>query len=100
MQMASRELVRRCAASGAAELRRQLRAPGWFVDAMLRGQGKQFWQVYLDNFMAAEVGKESAGGRGSEALHEAAVGLLDKARGACAQKTSTSWEPTAPLSWA
>lgn len=85
MQMASRELVRRCAASGAAELRRQLRAPGWFVDAMLRGQGKQFWQVYLDNFMAAEVGKESAGGRGSEALHEAAVGSWTKHGVLCAE---------------
>ena len=57
MQMASRELIRRSDTLGASELRRQIRAPPWFVETVLREKPRQFWQVYLDNYMAAEVDK-------------------------------------------
>ena len=84
MQMVSRELIRRTSDLGAAELRRQLRAPCWFVDLCLREGPKQFWQVYLDNFMAGEVSKGGTQGEGSVALHNVAVGAWTEMGVLCA----------------
>ena len=85
MQMASRELIRRSDCLGAVELRRQLQAPQWFVDVLLRDKAKQFWQVYLDNFMAAEVDKKGSTGEGSVRLHHQAVGVWTEAGVLCAE---------------
>ena len=73
MQMVSRGLLLRRDTLGADELRRQMLAPAWFVDVALRQGPKSFWQVYLDNFMAAEVLREDDEGGLSEKLHAAAV---------------------------
>ena len=73
MQMASRELFRRRTLLSASELRRQTLAPPWFVDTLLRAESESFWQVYLDNFMAAEVGKVGNSLGASERLHQEAV---------------------------
>ena len=73
MQMASRELFRRKSTLSATELRRQTLAPPWFVDTLLRSHSESFWQVYLDNFMAAEIGKLHQPGEASQLLHQEAV---------------------------
>ena len=83
MQMASRELLRRTMDSSAAELRRQAVVPAWFVDVLARSKGKQFWQVYLDNFMASEI-TPSAEGDQSQQLHAQAVEAWDAAGVLCA----------------
>lgn len=73
MQMASRELIHKCNTLDAFELRRQVVAPPWFVDLLQRKGGKQFWQVYLNIYMAAEVGPKSGSGNRSVNMHGDAV---------------------------
>ena len=73
MQMVSRELLLRRDTLGADELRKQVLAPAWFVDLALRPGPRAFWQVYLDNFMAAEIAKKGEETKLSEQLHEIAV---------------------------
>jgi len=57
----------------AQELRRQTLAPPWFVDSLLRSESEQFWQVYLNNFMAGEVCKKTSAPTASQVLHEEVV---------------------------
>ena len=85
MQMASRELIVRNSRLNAAELRRQVVAPHWFVDIVQRAGGKQFWQVYLDNYMAAEVGPVESSREKSMALHREAVGIWNEEGVLCAE---------------
>jgi hypothetical protein len=73
MQMASRELFRRKTVMSAQELRRQTLAPPWFVDSLLRSESEQFWQGYLNNFMAGEVCKKTSAPTASQVLHEEVV---------------------------
>ena len=75
MQMASRELIRRHSLIGATELRKQMIAPSWFVNLLQRAEGREFWQVYLDNYMAAEIGPKEGDGDRSKAMHAEAVGI-------------------------
>ena len=84
MQMVSRELIRRKDLGGADELRRQALVPRWFVDTALRSGPRAFWQVYLDNFMGAELRNQSSQGRWSEQLHSKAVEAWDEAKVLCA----------------
>ena len=84
MQMASREMIRRNATLTATELRRQMAAPAWFVDMIRSAEGRCFWQVYLDNYMAGEVGPKQSSGSSSIALHEEAVEIWNKEGVLCA----------------
>ena len=85
MQMASRELIRQGGHLSATELRRQVAAPPWFVDILQRSEGREFWQVYLDNFMAAEVGPNGGVGARSIALHQRAVDAWGQEGVLCAE---------------
>lgn len=85
MQMASRELIRRGSQFTATELHRQMIAPPWFVNLLQRAGKRQFWQVYLDNYMAGEVGPKSSAGEGSVALHQEAVGIWTREGVLCAE---------------
>eukprot|EP00435_Cladocopium_sp_Y103_P072813 s379_g41.t1 len=85
MQMASRELIRKTSQLSAFELRRQVVAPPWFVDLVERAGGRQFWQVYLDNYMAADVGPKQTSGQSSVALHQEAVGVWTEHGILCAE---------------
>lgn len=70
-EMISRELVLKVE-STSTELRKQLVVPPWFVDTALRKGPREFWQVYLDNFMSADVSTGPSDGSGL-ALHQAAT---------------------------
>ena len=78
MQMASRQLLAdQCRGEG-SELRRTSLLPPWFVQRSLRDESQSWWQVYLDNFMAAEViPKDKESRRASEELHTKAVEAWD-----------------------
>ena len=80
MQMASRELIRRVKLPSTHELRKQTRVPEWFVQVAKRGATDcSWWQVYLDNFMSAEVRQEKAKvERLDLLLHQAAVGSWEE----------------------
>eukprot|EP00435_Cladocopium_sp_Y103_P061038 s161_g22.t1 len=84
MQMISRELIRRNSQLSATELRRQMAAPPWFVELVQRSEGRQFWQVYLDNYMAAEIGPRSGDGSRSKELHREAVDIWTREGVLCA----------------
>ena len=74
MQMASRQLLLLSRGDWGGELRRNSLPPPWFVQTALRIGGEKWWQVYLDNFMAAEVrSRGSQQEKLSEELHERAV---------------------------
>ena len=74
MQMASRELIRRASIPNSDELRRGNVVPPWFVDILQKaGPHHSWWQVYLDNFMAAEVTRFGSPAGTDLRLHEAAV---------------------------
>ena len=85
MQMISRELIRRKELGGADEICRQALVPRWFVDTALRTGPRTFWQVYLDNFMGAEVRKTTEEGGASSRLHEIAVDAWSEAKVLCAK---------------
>lgn len=74
MQQASRELIRRATLPPGDEVQRMRLIPQWFVQLLQRkDQSRAWWQVYLDNFMAAEVGQPQHLEGKSLALHQAAV---------------------------
>lgn len=77
--MASRELIHRAGLSEGDELRKQGAIPRWFVD-WSRGipQHKAWWQVYLDNFMAAEVSRGDVPEEQDRDLHTQAVRSWDE----------------------
>lgn len=79
MQMASRELIHRAGLSESDELRKQGAIPRWFVD-WSRGipQHKAWWQVYLDNFMSAEVSRGDVPEEQDRDLHTQAVRSWDE----------------------
>ena len=78
MQMASRELMLRARLPPVDELRRGTVVPPWFVQIMKDvGPNRTWWQVYLDNFMAAEVSRDGRPGGGDLDLHRKAVGAWD-----------------------
>ena len=85
MQMASRQLVQRCHAWGADELKRQALAPRWFVDTVARAGPRLFWQVYLDNFMAGEVSLKGLPDSASGELHRDAVAAWTQEGVLCAE---------------
>ncbi len=74
MQMASRELIRRASIPHSDELRRGSVVPPWFVQILQNADPHHsWWQVYLDNFMSAEVARVGSP-RGLDLdLHTAAV---------------------------
>ena len=74
MQMASRQLLHMADGNWGGELKRTSLTPPWFVQRALREGGDSWWQVYLDNFMAAEVKpKKHTTSSESVRLHEQAV---------------------------
>ncbi len=78
MQMASRELLLRSRLPPSDELRRGNIVPAWFVEVSKKtGPHQSWWQVYLDNFMAAEVSRSDDPAGTDLRLHEAAVGSWD-----------------------
>jgi len=85
MQMASRQLVKRCQTWGAVELKRQALAPPWFVDTVARAGPRLFWQVYLDNFMAGEVSLKGLPDSASGDLHREAVRAWTREGVLCAE---------------
>ena len=95
MQMASRELMARANTLGCDELRNQLRSPPWFVDPLLRDSSKQFWQVYLDNFMTAELSPLGQPSGGSRQLHGEAVGSWTQHGVLCAEEKHVLAAPAA-----
>ena len=78
MQMASRELLLRSKLPPSDELRRGNVVPAWFVEISQKiGPHHSWWQVYLDNFMAAEVCRSDGPAGADLLLHEAAVESWD-----------------------
>ncbi len=78
MQMASRELIKRAGTLTGDELRKQGSIPRWFVDwNKTVPHSSVWWQVYLDNFMSAEVSRGQAPSGGDCALHLRAVSSWD-----------------------
>ena len=74
MQMASRELIIRASTLTGDELRKQGSIPRWFVDwSKTLPSDNTWWQVYLDNFMAANVSRGKPSNEADRALHESAV---------------------------
>ena len=55
MQMVSRRLLRESELAQEVEIRRSALTPPWFVEESLRRGKEQWWQVYLDNYMSAEI---------------------------------------------
>ena len=85
MQMASRQLLKLSNGDWRGEMKRTSLAPPWFVQEALRVGGETWWQVYLDNFMAAEV-KPYGSRTASESarLHAQAVAAWDERGVLCA----------------
>ena len=74
MQMASRELIKRAGTLPGDELRKQGSIPPWFVDwSRSVPLGNTWWQVYLDNFMSAEVARGMVSEEKDRELHLQAV---------------------------
>ena len=80
MQMASRELLRRAHLPPGQELRKRSLVPTWFLDlARQVPKGGSWWQVYLDNFMAAEVARADQPAQQNDVnMHSAAVASWDQ----------------------
>ena len=55
MQMVSRRLLRESELAREVEIRRSALTPPWFVEESLRQGSERWWQVYLDNYMCAEI---------------------------------------------
>ena len=86
MQMASRQLLLMSSGNWDGELRRNALPPPWFVQSALRTGGEKWWQVYLDNFMAAEVRRKgSEPQRLSEELHFRTVEAWKQSGVLCAE---------------
>eukprot|EP00438_Fugacium_kawagutii_P017668 Skav201285 [mRNA] locus=scaffold2058:294887:297451:+ [translate_table: standard] len=95
-QQASRELIRRVNLPSGEELRRQGLVPRWFVQVLQRESSTQtWWQVYLDNFMAAEVGKPEHLSNNTSQFHAAAVGAWDAAGVLCSEDKHVLGAPVA-----
>ena len=79
MQMASRELMLRAKMPPQNELRKQSQVPRWFCE-MVKDipTHETWWQVYLDNFMSAEVSRNCEPSKADEAFHARAVESWDK----------------------
>ena len=77
MQMLSRNLLLNSRLPG-AELRKDALAPPWFVEEALRVGGECWWQVYLDNFMSAEVCKKAVEPGPGKQLHSQAMAVWDQ----------------------
>eukprot|EP00438_Fugacium_kawagutii_P005000 Skav230039 [mRNA] locus=scaffold465:66745:71032:+ [translate_table: standard] len=96
MQQASRELIRRVNLPSGEELHRQGLVPRWFVQVLQRETKTQtWWQVYLDNFMAAEVGKPEHLSEKTSQFHAAAVGAWDAAGVLCSEDKHVLEAPVA-----
>jgi len=86
MQMASRELIRRAKCLEGHELSKQGPIPRWFVDwAKGVPSSAAWWQVYLDNFMAAEVCRAGPPTGSDSQLHTLAVGCWDQTGVLCSK---------------
>ena len=77
MQMLSRQLLHSSQIPG-VELRKGALTPPWFVEDALRKGGEFWWQVYLDNFMSAEIKSASSQSRSSEEVHSLAMNAWDE----------------------
>ena len=79
MQMASRELIKRAGTLLGDELRKQGSIPPWFVSwSRSIPHGNTWWQVYLDNFMSAEVARGMKSDERDRQLHQHAIASWDK----------------------
>ena len=86
MQMASRELIRRSKLPEVDELCKQGSIPRWFVDwSRDIPSSATWWQVYLDNFMAAEVCRAGPPTGSDVQLHTLAVGAWDQTGVLCSK---------------
>lgn len=86
MQMASRELIRRSKLPEVDELCKQGSIPRWFVDwSRDIPSSSTWWQVYLDNFMAAEVCRAGPPTGSDVQLHTLAVGAWDQTGVLCSK---------------
>ena len=82
MQMASRELIRLAHLSSSDELRKGSLVPSWFVNVLPQvNSSRTWWQVYLDNFMAAEVTRQGSGHGMDRMLHNQATASWDSSGG-------------------
>ena len=84
MQMASRELLLRSKGEWEGELRKSSLPPPWFVEQSLRDGREFWWQVYLDNFMSAEVRRGESQPSESLRLHQQAVSAWESQGVLCA----------------
>ena len=84
MQMASRELIRLAHLSSSDELRKGSLVPSWFVNVLPQvNSSRTWWQVYLDNFMAAEVTRQGSGHGMDRMLHNQATASWDSSGVLC-----------------
>ena len=84
MQMASRELIRQAKLIPSDELRRGSLVPSWFVSIVPElSENRAWWQVYLDNFMSAEVARQKRGSGADRVLHEQATASWDSSGVLC-----------------
>ena len=100
MQMASRELIKRAGTMPGDELRKQGSIPPWFVDwCRSVPQGNTWWQVYLDNFMSAEVARGMVSEEKDRELHHQAVILPGATMGCCVPLINTCTPAQLPQNW-
>ena len=86
MQMASRELMRRAQLLTRDELSRQSLVPKWFVEFLPDlTSSETWWQVYLDNFMAAEVTRNGKSKGQDVAYHKRAVAAWEAGGVLCSE---------------
>lgn len=84
MQMASRELIRQAKLIPSDELRRGSLVPSWFVSIVPElSENRTWWQVYLDDFMSAEVARQKRGSGADRVLHEQATASWDSSGVLC-----------------
>ena len=97
MQMASRELLRRAHLHHGHELRKRALVPRWFLRlAKSVPEGGSWWQVYLDNFMAASVVRKGGTTTAEdENLHRLAVESWDRHGVLCSAEKHVFSSPVA-----
>ena len=96
MQMASRELIRQAQLTSSDELRRGSLVPPWFVEVVpFLGGSRSWWQVYLDNFMAAEVARQGNGQGADRTLHGQATASWDASGVLCSSDKHVYQAPVA-----
>lgn len=84
MQMASRRLMELAQLNPAHELRRGVCVPEWFCDPRPdQREHHLWWQIYLDNFMCAEVSRQGAASGVDQQLHAQAVDAWNSAGVLC-----------------